>query len=71
MRSGGIIEVPQISLIYTDIFSETYAGWGNEWVTQMTQMTQIFPSYPQMRPIRSDDADFLCPLLLDCIFGWV
>ena len=27
---GGIIEVPQISRIYTDIFSETYAGWGQE-----------------------------------------
>ena len=64
MRPGGIIEVPQISRIHTDIFSETYAGWGNEWVTQMTQMTQIFSSiipYPQMRPIRSDDAEFPRP----------
>lgn len=67
MRPGGIIEVPQIwlslvpqnSQIHTDIFSEACAGWGNEWGTQISQMTQIVSTYPQMRPIRSDDADFL------------
>ena len=69
MRPGGIIEVPQISLIYTDFFATCAAE--DKRCTQMTQMTQISPSsYPQMRPIRSDDADFLQPLL-DCMFGWV
>ena len=67
MRPGGIIEVPQIwlslrppifnSRIYTDFFAACAAE--DKRVTQMTQMTQIFSTYPQMRPIRSDDADFL------------
>jgi len=67
MRPGGIIEVPQIwlslrppifnSRIYTDFFAACAAE--DKRGTQMTQMTQIFPSsYPQMRPIRSDDTDF-------------
>ena len=36
-------------------------------VTQISQITQIFPSsivYPQMRPIRSDYADFRCSIFL-------
>ena len=63
--AGGIIEVPQIwlslrppifnSLIYTDFFAACAAE--DKRVTQITQMTQIFSSYPQMRPIRADDAD--------------
>ena len=63
------IEVPQISRIYTDFFAACAAE--DKRVTQISQMTQIFSTYPQMRPIRSDDADFLRPLLLDCMFGWV
>ena len=84
MRSGGIIEVPQIwlslrppifnSQIHTDIFSETYAGWGNEWVTLSSQITQIVSTYPQMRPIRADDAVFFLrtyavPLIGVCLDG--
>ena len=64
MRPGGIIEVPQIwlslrppifnSRIYTNFFAACAAE-----DKRGTQMTQIFPSsYPQMRPIRSDYADF-------------
>ena len=38
-------------------------------VTQISQMTQIFLSstYPQMRPIRSDYADFPCDTLKICV----
>lgn len=51
-------KVPQISQMYTDL--RDLFGLGK--VTQIAQMTQFFPSttyYPQMRPIRSDDADDL------------
>lgn len=60
--SGGQISLrPPIfnSLIYTDFFATCAAE--DKRGTQMTQMTQIFSSiipYPQMRPIRSDYADF-------------
>lgn len=78
MRPGGIIEVPQIwlsllppifnSRIYTDFFAACAAE--DKRVTQISQMTQIFPSYPQMRPIRSDDADFFTSPPVPLIGGY-
>ena len=47
-------------IIFFGIFSEACAAEDKR-VTQISQMTQIFSSiipYPQMRPIRSDNADF-------------
>lgn len=52
-------KVPQIAQMNTDFLRPARSL--NK-VTQISQMTQIFPSTiycPQMRPIRSDDADDL------------
>ena len=59
-------KVPQITQMNTDFLRPVRSL--NK-VTQIAQMTQIFPatiSYPQMRPIRSDDTDFSTPLSPSC-----